>query len=302
MFENKRKMQLAQSLVLDTAVASAVLYVCCFRNELLNPWGLEWEHWCLVTVSLRFLIVLYDHLVEWVMETFQPKLLPTRTTDKPVRYVGLDALSVVYLTINAMHESVLTQRFSYYVWHSPDISKDLSDIGVLNTVGALYAIFVINDLLYAPMHHFLHLPSIYPLVHKHHHRQHFPTRGYLDAGNEHPLEHFLGIMCLWAAVITAVATTGAHTVTLFLYFNVNATLQMLNHSPFDVAFSFLGIKFSVRNHEMHHRKFNVNYGQYCMWYDQAMQTYGPYEGPQKVVESNSSGGSGDVGDNSKKAQ
>jgi hypothetical protein len=29
---------------------------------------------------------------------------------------------------------------------------------------------------------------VYPYVHKHHHRQILPKRGYLDAGNEHPIE------------------------------------------------------------------------------------------------------------------
>jgi sterol desaturase/sphingolipid hydroxylase (fatty acid hydroxylase superfamily) len=41
----------------------------------------------------------------------------------------------------------------------------------------------------------------------------------------------------------------------------------------------MGIKYSVANHEMHHRKFTVNFAQYCMWYDYGMKTYADYEGP-----------------------
>jgi sterol desaturase/sphingolipid hydroxylase (fatty acid hydroxylase superfamily) len=35
----------------------------------------------------------------------------------------------------------------------------------------------------------------------------------------------------------------------------------------------------VVNHEMHHRKFTVNYAQYCMWYDHLAHSYTNYEGP-----------------------
>ena len=57
-------------------------------------------------------------------------------------------------------------------------------------------------------------------------------------------------------------------------------MAMLNHSPYNVKFSFLGLfTYSVGAHEMHHRKFTVNYAQYCLWYDRIMQTFAPYEGP-----------------------
>ena len=35
---------------------------------------------------------------------------------------------------------------------------------------------------------------------------------------------------------------------------------------------------------MHHRKFNYNYGQYCMLYDRLMGTFLGYEGPKRVSE------------------
>ena len=34
----------------------------------------------------------------------------------------------------------------------------------------------------------LNLVRRYWMVHKHHHRQYLPTRGYIDAANEHPVE------------------------------------------------------------------------------------------------------------------
>ena len=64
-------------------------------------------------------------------------------------------------------------------------------------------LFIVYDFFYTLLHGFLHIRAVYPLIHKHHHRQHFPTRGYLDAGNEHPIEHVVGVTCTWAAVLAA---------------------------------------------------------------------------------------------------
>jgi sterol desaturase/sphingolipid hydroxylase (fatty acid hydroxylase superfamily) len=229
---------------------------------------------------VRAAIAFYDHLVVFVVDTVcRHRLLPTRTADRPVRYVELDVPSMIYLTINAVHEWIFVQRLCHYMWYSPDVSLDVDDIGFVNTVGALGIMFVVLDVCYAPCHHLLHLPKLYPLIHKHHHRQHYPTRGYLDAGNEHPIEHFVGVCSTWASVLTAVSLVNAHAVVIFLFFNVHAALAMLNHSPYDVAFG----GYSVANHEMHHRKFTVNYAQYSMLYDHVMGTFAPYEGPAKKL-------------------
>lgn len=210
---------------------------------MVNPWSLSLLEWTVGFVFIRSAVTFYDFLVVKLVEWSGAKLLPTRTTGTPVRYVALDRTSLVFLSINSLNEWVFVQRLCHYLWYSPEVSKSLEDIGLVNTLGALYVLFVVNDVFYAPTHHVLHMPALYPLIHKHHHRQHFPTRGYLDAGNEHPIEHLVGTTCMWAALLTAVYTTGAHAVTIFVYFNIHAALAMLNHSPYNVQFSVLGINY-----------------------------------------------------------
>jgi sterol desaturase/sphingolipid hydroxylase (fatty acid hydroxylase superfamily) len=275
MSDRKARQQL-QGRILDTCATVAVLAVLYRQPEFFNPWQLNLWQWIVGGIMIRAAIAFYDHLVVFLVDSIVGhRLLPTRTTDKPVRYVELDTISTVYLTINAVHEWVFVQRLCHYIWYSPNVSLQVEDIGLVNTIGALCVMFLVLDLCYAPCHHILHMPALYPLIHKHHHRQHFPTRGYLDAGNEHPIEHLVGVLCTWASVLSAVYLVQAHAVILFLFFNVHAALAMLNHSPYDVQ--FLG--YSVANHEMHHRKFTVNYAQYSMLYDHLMNTYAPYEGP-----------------------
>eukprot|EP00531_Pseudo-nitzschia_arenysensis_P002899 CAMPEP_0116132024 /NCGR_PEP_ID=MMETSP0329-20121206/9327_1 /TAXON_ID=697910 /ORGANISM="Pseudo-nitzschia arenysensis, Strain B593" /LENGTH=288 /DNA_ID=CAMNT_0003626511 /DNA_START=227 /DNA_END=1096 /DNA_ORIENTATION=- len=283
--ERKRLVQI-QSAVLDTCTAGAVAALYYHTPEFFNPWNLSLSHWILGGLVIRLAINFYDHLVVFAVDSlFSQNYLPTRTQEKPVRYVGLDTKSVVFLTINAVHEWIFVQRLCHYIWFSPEVSLQPEDIGVVNTVGALWIMFLVLDTCYAPLHHILHMPKIYPLIHKHHHRQHFPVRGYLDAGNEHPIEHVIGVMCTWAAVTAAVYVTQAHAVVIFLFFNIHAALAMLNHSPYDVEFDIIPfgiLKYSVANHEMHHRKFTVNYAQYSMAYDHLMKTFANYEGPTMV--------------------
>lgn len=272
--------QLLHSRMLDAATTAVVCYFVVTQPLFFNPWNLNLWEWIVGGLCIRAAIAFYDHLVVFLVDSiFHNRLLPTRTTGKPVRYVALDRQSFIYLCINAAHEWVFVQRLCHYIWYSPDVSLKLEDITFINTIGALAIMFLVLDVCYAPCHHILHMPAIYPLIHKHHHRQHFPTRGYLDAGNEHPIEHVIGVLCTWASVLTAVRLVDAHAVILFLFFNFHAALAMLNHSPYDVE--FLG--YSVANHEMHHRKFTVNYAQYSMIYDHLMGTFAPYEGPTKKL-------------------
>ena len=283
---DRKAQQDLQSKVLDAATTSIVLALIYFRPDLFNPWQLNLWQWLLGAALIRASIAFYDHLVIFIIDSIcQSRLLPTRTTGKPVRFVTLDTKSIIYLSINALHEWVFVQRFCHYIWYSPHVSLEWKDIGFLNTVGALWVMFVVLDLCYAPCHHVLHLPFLYPLIHKHHHRQHFPTRGYLDAGNEHPMEHVVGVLSTWGASLAAAhGPTGVHGATLFLFFNIHASLAMLNHSPYDVTFDIIPggvLQYSVAHHEMHHRKFTVNYAQYCMWYDFGMKTFAKYEGPSK---------------------
>lgn len=347
-----RRQRLA-SLALDAATASYVAWYLHNDPSYMNPWGLPSSRlWALGFLVIRFGVLFYDHLVVLLVERcFRSKVLPTREAGAPpVRFVTLDARSYAYLFINSFNEYAFVMRLTNYLWRGGrggELPWKLSELTPGNTIFALGIMFVSMDLLYAPLHHILHLPAFYPLVHKHHHRQHFPTRGYLDAGNEHPIEHMIGVMCTWFAVcsseallptcgtwlrrlITGDGLTGAaepswargggvHALTVIVFFQLHAALACLNHSPYDVKFSlpFAGstkvfgsdngalgwleetmplgkwarrlvtgqwFRYSVGHHEMHHRKFNFNYGQYCMLYDLCMGTFIQYEGPMTAAQ------------------
>ncbi|CAB9505984.1 C-5 sterol desaturase [Seminavis robusta] len=288
---NRQEEQRIQSIILDSLTTIAVAYGLYNYPGYFNPWGLSLFQWLCGVVGIRSAVFFYDNMVLMLLVEFvwggETNLLPTRTTGKPVRYVSLDTKSIIFLVINAFHEWLFVSRLVHYLWHSPDVPLRWQELGTLNSLGSLAVMFVVIDLIYSPCHHILHLPWLYPLIHKHHHRQHFPCRGYWDAGNEHLIEHIIGVLAAWGAILAAThGPTGAHGITIFLFFNIHAALAMLNHSPYNVEFDIIpGIMtYKVANHEMHHRKFTVNYAQYNLMYDHLMGTYAPYEGPTSAAE------------------
>lgn len=345
--------QRVHSILLDSVTAIIVLHYLYNNPSYLNPWSLpNAKLWLVGFICIRLGVTFYDHLVVLVVEKyFKSRLLPTREPGAPpVRFVLLDTRSYIYLFLNAFNEYSFVMRLTHYVWrggHQQLLSWKLSQLTLGNTLIAFGIMFVSMDILYAPLHHMLHLPSLYPLIHKHHHRQHFPTRGYLDAGNEHPIEHMIGVMCTWFAVfasemvlptlrmwlnrllnsgyndagVVSAATRGGgvHALTVMIFFQFHAALACLNHSPYNVQFSLPAMgssslfgsnnkvvqfldeiprvgkwfirlltgqwfQYSVGHHEMHHRKFNFNYGQYCMFYDLWMGTFLKYEGPMTAAQ------------------
>ncbi len=202
------------------------------------------------------------------------------------------------------------------------MKRDLGSVGWLNTLPALWLLLVVDDMLYAPTHRFMHWKPVYAWVHKHHHRNTYPDRGYFDWANEHPLEQIIALSLHWIAIHLVAATSGVHAGTIIAHLGLKAAGACFNHTGHDLQFSFLGartptsprarprapvsprlslgaaarrltsladdcpliragIDYSVRAHELHHRKPNTNFAQYVMFWDRLMGTYHPYVGNRR---------------------
>ena len=133
------------------------------------------------------------------------------------------------------------------------------------------------DLIYVPFHRLLHVPALYPYIHKHHHRQAVPFRGTFDGINTHPLEFAFGeFLHVWALQVAGNFSTTVLGAKL-PYFGVLAFLitgglmASLNHTRFGISIPFV---YDVRTHDVHHRKPRSNYCQFVPWFD---MLYGSYE-------------------------
>ena len=275
--------EIVRTLVLNpaSAVVVAIIWLRMQRTQmsaadLLNPWGMPPLLWFAGYVAVRVALLGFVDGLVWLLAPRLPAL-PSRTGPKPVFQHRINAMDVTYLVINSMIEYVFAQQIGHLLWHAAFIVRSPSALGLLNGPVAFWLLLVVDDMLYAPLHRFMHLHAVYRYVHKHHHRNTYPARGYIDAANEHPVEQISALTLHWAAVHIVAFTAGLHVAAVGAHFGFKALGACFNHTGYDVQIAFLGIDYSVRSHETHHRKPQTNYAQYVMFWDRLMGTFRPYE-------------------------
>jgi sterol desaturase/sphingolipid hydroxylase (fatty acid hydroxylase superfamily) len=152
-----------------------------------------------------------------------------------------------------------------------------------NTLLAVPVLFVLYDLFYSLFHRALHIKSVYSLVHKHHHRQHAPSRGAVDALNVHPFEFVCGeynhLLALW---LTQRLLGSVHVAAVLVFIVAGGAAASLNHTRLDVRLP-LGT-YAVRAHDVHHRLPRSNYGQYTQVWDRLLGTYREWNPPTGKAE------------------
>jgi len=198
----------------------------------------------------------------------------------PVKGKHLDEFEsqdLLFITINKL----LTALFVYHVIHvcyyAEGIKLAHEDATVLNTVGSLACFYAMYDFLYMWFHRILHIPALYPLVHKHHHRQKAPSRGNLDAINVHPFEFLVGE---YLHLLT-VYTVPCHVYAVVVFILAGGILASLNHTRYDVNIPGF---FSVKVHDVHHRVPMSNYAQYTMFWDKLHGSYRDYDHVKNTEE------------------
>lgn len=160
----------------------------------------------------------------------------------------------------------------------PLTAKSLSELGAANGPFAFQVCFMLHECVYYAFHWAFHLRSLYPLVHKHHHRQIAPFRGLNDATNESPVEQIVGIGIFLLSLYGTACSVGLHAATAWTIFACWTFVNQLNHMAYNTNIH-LPLLFPAfpRDHQMHHRKGRCNYAIFSMLFDRVFRTYVPYE-------------------------
>lgn len=124
------------------------------------------------------------------------------------------------------------------------------------TLGVALLLLFADDFLYEHFHALLHKDRfLYDLVHRHHHRATRPTRGYIDAINETPLEMAGALVLNLFAIriLRPILTLPS----LVFFLSMKATFAIINHLDrgFEVSF------YSSERHALHHARKTCHYGQ-----------------------------------------
>lgn len=259
-----------------------------FQDAILHPykfWGqaskgkLTSEE--LLVTEAAFLIMIfvgfefYNHIVIPTVGLLVRSRIPFHI--KPLE--RLSFLDKLYIFL----AKVVTALFVYHTYKftvATDVSRISLDFRTNAIITALkyfplhlFALIMVYDFFYTLFHWALHWPPIYPLVHKHHHRQMSPFRGNADAINDHPLEYVSGeYLHLFALYLLTrcVPAQQVHAISVVLFIFIGGTLASLNHTRINFHIPFM---FNVNSHDYHHRQPKVNFGQYVMFWDWVFGTY-----------------------------
>jgi len=158
------------------------------------------------------------------------------------------------------------------VWNSSSIVwGDSSTLTLANGLGGFLVVFTLSDLTYYIGHRIVHkVGPLYRFVHKHHHGEPLPIRGWVDTCNAHPTDFFYTGFCtcpisvLWLMPNNFVHIYG---IMACLYFNSFA--GALGHCRLDLNMGF----FNTRFHAGHHALTKCNYSQNVEVWDRLFGTY-----------------------------
>mmetsp|Transcript_7294 Transcript_7294/g.11647 ORF Transcript_7294/g.11647 Transcript_7294/m.11647 type:complete len:274 (-) Transcript_7294:706-1527(-) len=253
-------------------------------RSLFNPLGLSAYAWAVVILLKSIGVVLLDPIVIGLCKLFNVSKMPSRVPTPIMK--GLEQLiakDFMFLLVNQVIEGIGMMYFVSFAVLHPQVLRNFEDMNLGNVVGFSYLVFIVDDFFYYWAHRAMHLPLLYPLCHKHHHRQSMPRRGYFDAANEHPLEQIIGIGLVFISfyVTLQLSPWGVHGGGVVLFVLLYAIGAFLNHTEYDIGLGWIGLGYAVRAHEMHHRFPQCNYAQNTMVWDKLLGTFAEYRTGRK---------------------
>lgn len=193
----------------------------------------------------------------------------------PVRGKHLDVLSpidILCIGFSKANTAPFTYFYFRFVFESESIEWFTPTL--TNTLVALSLLFLQFDLVYTLLHWALHIPGIYGLIHKHHHKQKAPSRAAVDAINVHPVEYLLGEYNHLFALFVCTRVISVHALTAVMFLLIGGALAAINHTRHDMVIQTMGIViYDSKVHDVHHRIPRSNYGQYTMFWDRVFGTF-----------------------------
>jgi lathosterol oxidase len=212
------------------------------------------------TVWLFFYVVRRRH---WLHRKVVPGFAPWSDVR---REIALSALTCVISSVVALFTIFAAQRG----WTR--IYLDIHVFGWWWFAASVVLTILLHDAYFYWTHRLMHLRSLFPIMHRAHHRSTNPTPWAAYAFD--PLEAFVqaGILPLVAFLYPI------HPLAFILFMGVQVGFNVFGHAGFEIfphrfLDSRLGKFFNTpTNHAMHHQHFGSNYGLYFNLWDRLMGT------------------------------
>lgn len=163
------------------------------------------------------------------------------------------------------------------VWDSPAVVYGgMEKATFMNSGVAFLIVFSLSDLTYYIGHRVVHkYPFLYKNIHKHHHGEAEPIRGWSETCNAHPLDFFYTGFCtsplsvMWLMPLIGVEI---HIYAIAACLWLNSFVGSLGHCRLDLN---VGV-FNTRFHAGHHANSTCNFAQNIEIWDRLFGTYRDY--------------------------
>lgn len=211
-------------------------------------------------IYLLFWKILKDRL----MHLFIQKKFPKRKhINREIKYsiLSLTITKVFGLSVILSNKAGLTL-----------IYDDVEQYGTFYFVASFFIALIIHDTYFYWTHRLMHHPKIYRKVHLVHHKSTNPSPWAAFAF--HPYEALLT-----GLIIPILAfTLPMHMSVVFFFFIFSLVKNVWGHLGFELFPSgftknkIFGVNTTTTHHNLHHKKFNGNYGFYFTFWDRIMKT------------------------------
>ena len=231
----------------------------------------DYSEWEIVLIFFKYFLIaggLYlvyyrFFLNRFIAKKLQPQIPERKQVLSEIKY----SLSTLMIYAIAGAGIWLAKQNGYTL-----IYNDWKEYGVFYFFASFPLMVFMNDTYFYWVHRFLHLPAIFPVAHKVHHRYKSPSPWAAFAF--HPLEAILETLILPLIVFTI----PAHPFIIFLFILHMFVINILGHLGFETYPKwFFKNKIcrwinTTTYHDKHHQVFNANYGLYTTFWDRIMRT------------------------------
>mmetsp|Transcript_41879 Transcript_41879/g.111561 ORF Transcript_41879/g.111561 Transcript_41879/m.111561 type:complete len:345 (+) Transcript_41879:72-1106(+) len=227
-------------------------------QALLFPW--------LFVIPAEILALISSSMI-YVLGGNKTDLPHGKTTHKP-----LGATDLTYIWFNRL---VMLPFISFMivrtVWNSKAVVYEPEKLTWLNGLGSFLMVFSLSDLTYYTGHRIVHrFPILFNFIHKHHHGEAQPIRGWADTCNAHPTDFFYtGFTTSPMSSLWLFPAGSVHIYAIAACLWINSFVGSLGHCRLDIN---VGL-FNTRFHAGHHAYSTCNFAQNVEIWDRLFGTY-----------------------------
>ena len=205
-------------------------------------------HYGLIYCMGRFGLYLIDKVI-FELTKNAPQLIVTKPKN-------INSKDYMYLGINSISETIFIIKILNLILH-----KSIICTSIYKPFVSFYLLFYLDDIGYILLHRILHK---FYWLHFHHHKIKIPTRGYIDAGNENPIEMALALIYNYYIIILFNNLIDIPSISIIMHVFAKAIGSCINHLNKDVRINLgFGVVFDSAFHQKHHIHNNCNYAQFC---------------------------------------